>query len=885
MKKIVALLITCILIFSFINVASEENPATSTDLGPIKDNYTINASNLSKFSIVALNNANLTGHIRGSIWIGGTLQGNCNVDDGSINHSGAGTSYVYNNQSTIAFKSRTSEQSQLVYHGLTDSAVTTTKDYWNNLITNLGSNGTTCIYIEPDDNGHADIIGWELPDGQYTANGSDEIEHVFNIVYWTDATSVTVAGTKGFIIAPKADVFVQSSNMCGSIVGKNITMSYAEIHINYTNPPFVGPTPTPSPTPTPKPVNLTVNKKLIGSVWHIRCDYMDGETFKAGGGFWRRDWIKNPNGTLSKEGHRSNKCGDADNWVIWVDPDGNPFRMDEIKSGATGGTLPTVIYKPSAEYPMSEEELREMGRTGDPNLVWKYNQQFQEVMDWSDIKIGVRMYWTTSNKGQVWYHTGIPYKVAAPTYTLYIDGEAYPLVANEGSVTLEDLQEGIHTISEQATKDTFISTILVNGIAVDPNTTEFLIDDNTVIEWVNELITPPPTTSPTPPPTTVVPTPTPTPTPSETPSPTPTPSPSETPTPSESPTPTPSESPTPTPRLYCSFTVKKVISNYEGMDTAIFFFKITGVGLEEPMYIEITVDPETGFGTYFVEDLKAGKYTVEEIDIPEGYELISEESITKYVKDDDMEFVFVNQIVPEPSPTTSPIPSETPTETPTATPTETPTETPTISPIPSETPTETPTEKPSETPSPIPSETPSPTPTKTPEPTESPTPRPSLPPEPLPSVTPTPIPVESPDPMIPTAVIGVRKIWNDAGNDAGRPTSLTITLYADEEQIRTFKLAESNQWMATIEVPLITAEGKDIHYKWEESAVVGYTLENEYIQNGITTFVNRVWERPVEYNQKGKKPKTAGRKTYEFDEYDTPLGVEIMINHVGDCFE
>ena len=28
-----------------------------------------------------------------------------------------------------------------------------------------------------------------------------------------------------------------------------------------------------------------------------------------------------------------------------------------------------------------------------------------------------------------------------------------------------------------------------------------------------------------------------------------------------------------------------------------------------------------------------------------------------------------------------------------------------------------------------------------------------------------------------------------------------------------------------------------------------------------------------------------GNQFYVFDEYETPLGVEIMINHVGDCFD
>lgn len=142
------------------------------------------------------------------------------------------------------------------------------------------------------------------------------------------------------------------------------------------------------PAPAPAPASITVTKKVVGELWHIRCDYMDGETFQAGGGIWKRDVIKNPDGVLSKEGHRSNKCGDDDHWVIWVGADGVPYRMDEIKSGATGGTLPTLIYRP--RYNLSTSEILSM-QAGDEDLVWRYSQNFIDVMPWSDIQIGQRL--------------------------------------------------------------------------------------------------------------------------------------------------------------------------------------------------------------------------------------------------------------------------------------------------------------------------------------------------------------------------------------------------------------------------------------------------------------------------------------------------------------
>lgn len=727
MKKLVSILLVLFLVFGIISTA-QSDVATPSDLREIRD-FSVTLSNLSQYSIVALNNAGLNGHTRGSIWVGGTLtSGEWKfVDDCSLGGVSNSDSYVHNNNSSVQFKGRTSAQSTEAYYGLTDAAISNTRNYWYGIIANAGEN-ETWIYLEPDENGHVDIMYWD-----YQCSGSDESQSSIGRIYWTDATSVTMGGLAGHLIAPYANVTIVSCNHCGSIVANNITTS-GEAHINYWTPPSP-PTPTPEPTPTPTPtptVDITVNKTLIGSVWHIRCDYMDGETFHAGGGLWRRDWIMNPSGNTSKEGHRSNKCGDAEHWVIWVDANGQPFRMDEIKSGATGGTLPTVIYKPSTQYPITEAEIREMGRTGDPDLVWKYNQQFVNgVMDWSDIKIGVRMFWTTSNKGQVWYHTGVPYKVENPTYTIYIDGEGYDLVSNGGAVTIEDLEVGIHTIVEEKYPDTYVSAIYVDGVALQDYDGTVNITADTKITIENTLITPPPTSSPTPPPTTSVPTSTPSPTPSESPSesPSPSPSPSESPSESPSPSPSPSESispsPSPTPMSYCTFKVRKVISNPENMSgDAIFFFKVTGTGLEEPEYIEISVSAETGEGTYTFEEIAAGKYTVEEIDIPEEYEIVSEIEITQYIAGEDMEFVFTNKAKELPSPSPSPSPTTaTPTDlTPTPPPTTvTPSEVPSESP----TPTPSPTPSPTVTTSPIPSETPTETPTATPKPTIP----PDLPPE------------------------------------------------------------------------------------------------------------------------------------------------------------
>ena len=302
-------------------------------------------------------------------------------------------------------------------------------------------------------------------------------------------------------------------------------------------------TPTDIEEEDPQSSSLFVTKKLVGEIWHVRCDYMDGETFHAGGGIWKRDVIKNPEGNLSKEGHRSNKCGDAEHWVIWVGTDGVPYRMDEIKSGATGGTLPTIIYH--SRYNLSSEEIYGM-QPSDTDLVWRYSQNFIDPMPWTEIQIGQRLYWTTQNGGQVWYHTGIPYK-STPTFMIFVDGIGYPLIAGE-SVEISDLLPGIHEISEDADTAYYLGEITSTGEITGQNewTVNIVINEgeDTYIDWPNVVITPPPENPPNPPPPPEVST-----NPPEEPEETETPAPeeTETPVPEETEIPEPEETETPIP--------------------------------------------------------------------------------------------------------------------------------------------------------------------------------------------------------------------------------------------------------------------------------------------------------------------------------------------------
>ena len=257
-------------------------------------------------------------------------------------------------------------------------------------------------------------------------------------------------------------------------------------------------------------------------------------------------------------------------------------------------------------------------------------------------------------------------------------------------------------------------------------------------------------------------------------------------------------------------------------------------------------------------------------------------------------------ITPSPTPTAtptitpSPMPTETPIVTPSPTPTSTLTEkpTPTISvtssPMLTATPTYTPTSTPTATPTPTstptlrPVVTPAATPSPTPEPTR--TPRPTLTPDPIPSITPMPTTIIDIPEDVPTIVIGIRKIWNDEGYDLLRPEAIYVKLFADNVNIKNIRLSAENNWFVTVEVPQYNDDGTEIKYEWREYTVLGYHMESQTQQGNVMTFINRPYERPIIPPDK-PQPKLPGTPIYIITDYDTPLGVEVMINHVGDCFD
>ena len=130
----------------------------------------------------------------------------------------------------------------------------------------------------------------------------------------------------------------------------------------------------------------------------------------------------------------------------------------------------------------------------------------------------------------------------------------------------------------------------------------------------------------------------------------------------------------------------------------------------------------------------------------------------------------------------------------------------------------------------------------------------------------------------------VSKVWDDNGNvQRLRPSSIGMTLSDGQKTVTTVILSEANGWYATVNNLPTIVNGQEAVYTWKEQAVLGYKEGTVSIKGDVTVFTNSIWKRPDTPTQ-GKKPKTPG-DVVDIEEYETPLGVEITINHVGDCFD
>ena len=131
--------------------------------------------------------------------------------------------------------------------------------------------------------------------------------------------------------------------------------------------------------------------------------------------------------------------------------------------------------------------------------------------------------------------------------------------------------------------------------------------------------------------------------------------------------------------------------------------------------------------------------------------------------------------------------------------------------------------------------------------------------------------------------VTVKKVWDDRNNRAKlRPSILRVHLSTGND----YYLTEDNNWTVTVDNLPKYKNGLEIEYTWSEQTVVGYTQSNVEITTAndgtkVTTFTNRY--RVTTPPTPGNPPPTT--PPVEIEEYETPLNIRVLINHVGDCFD
>ena len=168
----------------------------------------------------------------------------------------------------------------------------------------------------------SDFVIWtrdELTGAQLTVIESYARAHDNSLM---DRNAIFISGTGDHYI----DSMYGTVTFAYGDIGLTVTMPRKWSHLDYGK--HTDNTPEPEPEPDPEPGKITITKTVNGGLWRVGCDYMDVTNQTTcdvryfSGNAWKRDWITNTNGVTSLEGHRKNKCGDHENWVIWVGTNG-----------------------------------------------------------------------------------------------------------------------------------------------------------------------------------------------------------------------------------------------------------------------------------------------------------------------------------------------------------------------------------------------------------------------------------------------------------------------------------------------------------------------------------------------------------------------------------
>lgn len=130
--------------------------------------------------------------------------------------------------------------------------------------------------------------------------------------------------------------------------------------------------------------------------------------------------------------------------------------------------------------------------------------------------------------------------------------------------------------------------------------------------------------------------------------------------------------------------------------------------------------------------------------------------------------------------------------------------------------------------------------------------------------------------------VSVSKEWNDDNNTQQiRPTSLAVTLMPVG---RVYVLNAANGWSVTVNNLPTRLDGQPVSYYWTEQETLGYVRDNTQVNGSVTVFNNRIVRVPTPPTT-SKTPTIPKKRWEDIKDYETALGMETIINHVGDCFD
>ena len=130
--------------------------------------------------------------------------------------------------------------------------------------------------------------------------------------------------------------------------------------------------------------------------------------------------------------------------------------------------------------------------------------------------------------------------------------------------------------------------------------------------------------------------------------------------------------------------------------------------------------------------------------------------------------------------------------------------------------------------------------------------------------------------------VSVGKSWDDDNNAQRiRPSSIAVTLMPLGD---VYVLNADNGWSTVVSGLPTKINGEEVTYSWKEQEVVGYVRDGVSVSGSSTVFTNRIVRvPPVPEDQ--PQPDLPGGGWVIFEGYDTALGGNVLINHVGDCFD